>query len=311
MIFTSKVPNNVKPKTDLVTYLSDRFTYFSRDEWAEKIHDGAIAVDGIAGNANVDVKSGNIVTYDAGEFEEPEADLNYSIIYEDEWFLGINKPGNLLVHRAGKSFRNNLIYQLRSVHIPPFPDAHPTHRLDRDTSGVVIVAKTSESCSEMGAQFAGQEIEKEYVAIVKGIPDRTITEVNLPIGKSTDSIISYKFQVTPDGKEAITRISACEPVGHSHALLTLQPLTGRTHQIRVHCSAIGHPIVGDKLYGMDESSYIQWRDNPSLHNESLEFPRHALHCKSVGFIHPYTKKKCVITAPIPNDMIALMKTQST
>jgi RluA family pseudouridine synthase len=307
MIFNSTVPFNIKPGTDVVSYLSKRFTYYSFETWFEKICEGKISVDGNIANEKDLATPGAIITYDAGEFKEPEANLNYKIIYEDEWFLGIDKPGNLLVHRAGKSFRNNLIYQLRSVHLPPFPEAHSTHRLDRDTSGVMLIAKNIEACTAIGNQFAKRAMNKEYIAIVNGVPEVQCREIMIPIGKAVDSTITYKYQADPDGKDAVTLIEECKPIGKKYALLRMRPLTGRTHQIRVHCAAIGHPIVGDKLYSMEESVYRQWRQNPQEFTGVLDFYRHALHCKSIGFMHPYTNSYCTIEASLHKDMKMLIR----
>ena len=306
MIFTSTVPTNVKAAKEIVAYLSDRFTYFSRVQWMEKIVAGKVAIEGVIANCADIATPGAQVTYDAGEFEEPPANLNYRIIYEDEWLLGVDKPGNLLVHRAGRSFKSNLIYQLRAVYAPSFPNAHSTHRLDRDTSGVVLIAKNSDACTVIGNQFASGAMDKEYLAVVKGKPCLQGKEISMPIGKDQDSAISYKYKADPEGKSALTLVEECNSVGNDHALLRLRPLTGRTHQLRIHCLMIGHPIVGDKLYTMDETSYMQWRDDPEKFPGTMDFYRHALHCKSIGFVHPYTKNYCKIEADLPDDMRTLI-----
>jgi RluA family pseudouridine synthase len=188
---------------------------------------------------------------------------------------------------------------------PPFCTAHSTHRLDRDTSGVVLVAKNSEACAEIGVQFAAGQVKKEYVAIVHGQIDSTISEIRLPIGKATDSTISYKFWTNPEGKDAVTRIVGSEQIGNAYSLVYLQPITGRTHQIRVHLAATGYTIVGDKLYGMSEDAYKRWRENPSTSQITFQFYRHALHCRSLVFNHPFLKTVCRIEAAIPDDMINL------
>jgi len=307
MKFNSKVPTNIAPGTRLIDYLVQRFTYHSRDEWVEKIKRGKVMLDERYPQLKEKISPGMMIIYDPGDFEEPPANLDYSIIYEDEWLLGINKPSNLLVHRAGKSFRNNLIYQLRHVHQPPFSTAHTVHRLDRDTSGVILVAKTAKARAEIGKQFLESQIDKEYVAIVHGIPDISIhREICLPIGKSKTSEIAYKFGVDPEeGKEAITLLKECVALGSCHSMLIVKPLTGRTHQIRIHLAAIGHKIVGDKLYGMSEEDYIKWRERPEERIDELQFPRHALHCRMMSFFHPYIKKIVSLKAELPEDMLGL------
>jgi RluA family pseudouridine synthase len=307
MIFTSKVPGNILRAAPLSEYLASRFTYHSKEDWERKILEGRLRVNGEVAGSDSTISAGSTIDYNAEEFEEPPANLDYAIIYEDQWFLGVNKPGNLLVHRAGSSFRNNLIYQIRYVNKPSFPEAHTAHRLDRDTSGVVIVAKESQARAAIGKAFSESAVRKEYAAIVHGIPPETLVKIDMPIGKSVSSSISYKFDVNSEGKPAVTLIKKVMPIGSSCSLLTLQPLTGRTHQIRIHLSYSGYPIVGDKLYGMEESKYLQWRDNPCDTDTGLLFYRHALHCKEIEFLHPFLQKKIKIGADIPEDMKLLIE----
>jgi RluA family pseudouridine synthase len=306
MKFSSKVPDNVRQGTNIIDYLSTRFTYHTSQEWEINVKDGKVLFEDSCIDCHFIVKPGITLIYDPGEFEEPAANLDYQIIYEDKWFIGVNKPGNLLVHRAGKSFRNNLTYQLRYNTTPPFPDAHPTHRIDRDTSGVVLVAKSVEVRTVMSNSFADHKVSKQYCAIVHGIPDVSKKVIDAPIAKAHGSLISYKFQVDQSGKTAVTEILDISPVGNNFSLLTLKPLTGRTHQIRIHCAFIGHPIVGDKLYGLSEAEYIRWRDNPSESEISMLFYRHALHCAVMEFSHPFDNRLVRIEAPVPNDMQDLM-----
>lgn len=305
MIFSSRVPPSVPKGTMLVDYLAGRFTYTTREGWHACIAAGKITRNGSLARAFESVAAGDVVSYDAGEFEEPAADLAYRIIYEDQWVLGIDKPGNLLVHRAGKSFRHNLIYQLRYVHTPPYAASHTVHRLDRDTSGVVLIAKNTAARAVFGREFAAGKVRKRYLAVVRGAPD--VQEIGFSIGKSAHSGISYKHGVDPDGKTAITRIIASQRVGSAHALLTVQPLTGRTHQIRIHLAAIGALIVGDRLYGLPEADYLKWRDDPAHFPQAFPFRRHALHCASLAFTHPYTDKECLIEADMPQDMRDLIE----
>jgi RluA family pseudouridine synthase len=306
MIFSSVVPQGVRKGAALVDYLAGRFTYHSAEEWRGRIAAGSVAHNGRTAQAHDTVAAGDAIAYDAGEFDEPPADLSYRIRYEDEWLLGIDKPGNLLVHRAGRSFRNNLIYQLRSVHVPPYPAAHAVHRLDRDTSGVVLVAKDAATRTMLGRAFAEGRVAKVYGALVAGTAEAG-REIDLPIGKKEGSAISYKYAVTDSGKPSKTVIISSQPVGTRHSLVMVRLLTGRTHQIRVHLAAIGAPVVGDKLYGLSEADYLAWRDNPAAMKQNLAFHRHALHCCSLTFEHPHTKKECCVSVELPEDMKELIE----
>ena len=287
MIFSSIVPPSCPAGTAVADYLAARFTYLDRNAWIAHLRAGKITRNGVPCGESSSVAPGDPIAYDAREFEEPEADLSYRIVYEDDWLLGIDKPGNLLVHRAGRSFRNNLIYHLRSVHSPAYPLAHPAHRLDRSTSGVLLVAKEGETRALLGRAWSGGNVVKIYTAVVRGRVERG--DIDLPIAKRAEPGNTVSFVVDKDGKPSLTRILGCEPVGPDHSLVTAQPLTGRTHQIRIHLATAGAPIVGDRLYGR------------------VDFTRHALHCRSLQFTHPHTGKQCLIQAGLPRDLRDLIR----
>ncbi|MCX7726381.1 MAG: RluA family pseudouridine synthase [Chitinispirillaceae bacterium] len=304
MKFSSKVPSYKGKKVPLVDYIAKRFTYFSREIWLEKIKNNQITIEGRIAKADDFVEAGQIIVYDAGEIQEPEADLNYSVIYEDEYLLAVNKSGNLLVHRAGMAFRNNLMYLLRYIHTPPYPEARSIHRLDRNTSGIILIAKSAEIQREMSIQFKTKKIKKRYIAFVHNVP--TFSEnytISAPISKDIASTEGTKFCVVPEkGKEAITLVSKWRSIGRLFSEFYLEPITGRTHQLRVHCAAIGHPIVGDKVYGSTESFYYK----ATLLNKSEKiFSRHALHCYELIFFHPWYKKEITLTVPLPQEMVLL------
>jgi RluA family pseudouridine synthase len=308
MIVSSVVPGN-RGAVSLLEYLTKRFTYLSAEDWAKRIADGRIIHNGIVSkNAFVFLTHGDSIAYDCPEYAEPPADLNYHILYEDEWILGVAKTGNLLVHKSGKSIRSNLVYQLRYCHKPsPYPCIDAVNRLDRETSGVVLFAKDKTTLRKLHEYLFEKKICKEYIAIVKGIPGKSAWTIRLPIGKDAGSLIRYKFTVIGEsGKNAETRIELMQTLKCGHSLLRVWPITGRTHQIRVHLTACGLPIVGDKLYGMSETDFLSWRNDPSQFAKQEQFPRQALHCTSLSFQHPATKKEIVIEAPMPRDMTDLL-----
>jgi RluA family pseudouridine synthase len=178
------------------------------------------------------------------------------------------------------------------------------HRLDRDTSGVILVVKETAARASFGQLLLDGKLYKSYLAVVEGAPQEQ--EIDLPIGEIPVEGIRHKFGIDPKGKTARTRIVACRRVGERHSLATVEPITGRTHQIRVHLAAIGAPIVGDKLYSFTETEYLAWLDNPSQTVRQLPIDRHALHCASLSFVHPYTQKECRIEAELPRDMQELI-----
>jgi RluA family pseudouridine synthase len=293
MMLTSRVPQD-RAGYSISGYIAQRFTYHTPDEWRLFIREKKILINGQPCTEDQIVKNNDSITYVPDDFTEPPADLNFTIVYEDDWMLGINKPGNLLVHRAGKSFTTNLMYQLRYGRGRTFTGAGAVNRLDRETSGVVLVAKENRILTKLQDHFKHRTIEKEYVAVVHGWFDPTITSIEKPIGPDTASANRSRHRVDePAGKPAITRVCSVRPLGDAYSVVVLQPLTGRTHQIRVHCAYLGHPIAGDWLYG-------------DIERGKDVIARQALHCLKVTFEHPFTKRTIVIEAPVPEDIRKLI-----
>jgi RluA family pseudouridine synthase len=294
--------------TRLVDFLFARFTYLSKEQWSDRIEDNRILVNDRPATPDTDLKNGDVVTYEVGDIPEPEADLSYSIVYEDDWIVGVNKPGNLLVHKAGFSITRNLVFLLRhSSNNPAYAGINSVNRLDRETSGIVLFSKHGDCLRRLHKDFASGKIEKLYFALVHGAPSEKTVQVELPIGPDLESQVKYKFRVdATHGKRAVTRMERIS-AGPNHSLLVVRPLTGRTHQIRVHLAAIGCAVVGDKLYGMSEEKYLAWRSDPARFAPLCECARQALHCGEISFAHPQTGVRTTIRAPLPEDMRLLME----
>lgn len=305
MIVSSTVPVQYK-NMPLADYLAARFTYLSREEWEGRIADGRITVNGQPAAPQMIVRQGDEVGYDMPDPPPLPVNFDYRIVYEDAWLLGIDKPGNLNVHAAGKYVTANLMYHLRHVHAPPYPHAHLANRLDKDTSGVMIVAKEKKTLKVMNQLFAGYGVEKAYAALVHGVPAPRSGVIERPVGRvpALRGVYRYGTEGAENPKEAVTHYEVTETFGDDYALLTLRPQTGRTHQLRVHLAHIGHPIVGDRLYTMSDEDYLA-----TYEKTAVAFPlinRQALHCTLNRFRHPYTGELCAITAPLPQDMRALL-----
>ena len=238
------------------------------------------------------LKNGDILTID---FEYPEiqenivsnSDINLEILYEDEWLLILNKPPFLPVHPTMRHFNNTLSNGVKAYYelIGLNKKIRPVNRLDKNTSGIVIFAKCEYIQEELTRQMKNKSFTKEYIALVNGnlLVDNEIKIIDSPIKRKTDSIIERI--VSPDGDNAITKYKVIKNYdGFSE--VSIQLLTGRTHQIRVHFQSIGHPVLGDSLYG-EESNLIN---------------RQALHAKKVEFTHPITKKQIKIEAKLPDDI---------
>jgi 23S rRNA pseudouridine1911/1915/1917 synthase len=306
MMLSSRVPPGLDG-LPVAEFLAKRFTYLNAAQWQDRIREGRILVNGVLADPATILRKNDEVTYQVEKFVEPKADLTYCIVFEDEWIMCVNKPGNLLVHKAGRSVTSNLVYLLRHVSgNPAYRFVHSVSRLDRETSGLVLFSKDPECLRLMHRDFAAHNLTKEYYAVVSHPPEEQSFTVDLPIGQDSGSSIHYKFRVDPiNGKPAHTDFTVLDTCG-DFALIKAVPVTGRTHQIRIHCLASGCPVVGDKLYGMSEQEYLKWREAPDHYDGKLLFHRQALHCSRLTFIHPMLKTPLTISAAIPKDMADLM-----
>ena len=305
MIVSSKVTAVFHQKR-LLDYLAGRFTYQSREIWRSRIEAGDVTCNGRSAQPLQMVRQGDLVACDLPEPPLPDINLDYRVIYEDAWLLGVNKPGNLRSHGNGRFIHANLIYQLRQEHTPPYPEASLINRLDKDTSGVVLLARDTDTLRMVQAQFANRTVEKKYVAIVKGIPSQTVQEIDLPIGQVPSAKGVYRFGITEDGKAAQTTLELIRPFPPDYALVRLTPKTGRTHQLRVHLAALGHPILGDQLYSMTDAEFLAWCQDKAHRNMPL--PRQALHCEQTTIWHPHEKRPLTITASLPTDIRTFLHT---
>lgn len=250
----------------------------------------AIKVNGQPAGWLAIVKPGDTVTIEwPGECRIIPAPLPLSIVYEDEALLVINKPAGLLVHPTSgppePTLANAVVHYLGAGH-PRSCGFHPLHRLDRNTSGLILLAKNPHIQHLLSVGDAKQ-ITREYLALVSGIVQPPTGVIDAPIGRHPASIIER--MVRSDGQPAVT---AYETVQHfrRHCLLKLRLETGRTHQIRVHLAHIGHPILGDDLYG----------------GSTEHINRQALHAARLRFTHPLTGENIDLAVPPPADMASLL-----
>ncbi len=213
-----------------------------------------------------------------------------NIIYEDKYLLIINKEAGISVHPAGGkrsgTLVNRLLYNVSGLSgIGGAIRPGIVHRLDKDTSGLMIVAKTDATHIKLSEMLKSHYIKRKYIALVKGIIKENKGTINLPIKRKPGET---KMKISIQGREAITHFKVLERIGN-FTLIAVQLETGRTHQIRVHFSHIGHPIIGDKLYGNKE--------------KEIELSRHFLHSYEISFVHPIIGKEIKAFAMLPNELI--------
>lgn len=277
----------------LVAMLPD----YSRNRLQNWIRTGNVLVNGQQVGVRDKVWGGESVTVfpevdPLSQPAEPE-DIPLDIVFEDPAIIVINKPAGLVVHPGNGNHKGTLLNALlhHSAGAADLPRAGIVHRLDKDTSGLMVVAKTLKAHTDLVRQMHGRTVKREYLALVQGEIDGAGT-VDVPLAR--DPIHRTKRTVHPMGKPAITHYTVEERFP-SATLLRCSLETGRTHQIRVHMKHIGHPLVGDKTY----SNVRRGR--------GMAFPRQALHATRLGLNHPYTGEHMEWSVPMPDDMERLVE----
>lgn len=230
-------------------------------------------------------------------------DIALDVVHEDEHLLVVDKPAGLVVHPAAGNLDGTLVNALlhhcsgRLSGIGGVARPGIVHRIDKDTSGLLVVAKTDRAHEGLSVQFASHSIDRRYLAIVAGLPPKTGT-VDAPLARSPHD--RKKMAIQPHGKRAVTHFELLEPLRRA-ALVECRLETGRTHQIRVHMASLGHPLLGDPVYG---------RSRPE-HREllaRLDFHRQALHAKRLAFVHPVFDTLLAFESGMPQDMQSLFTT---
>ena len=223
------------------------------------------------------------------------------VVFEDDDVLVVDKPGGVVCHSAQRPEFGSLADWLRDHGVST---PRMINRLDRETSGLIVVAKNENAAKILGKAVLRREIEKQYVAICWGEFKQDRGVIDQPIAVSTSSVVYTKRAVDAAvGKPSVTEYSI-EKRLRGFGVVRLTPRTGRAHQLRVHLAWLGHPIVGDKVYGPDETLYLQFIRN-GVTTEMLDkllLPRHALHAERVAFLHPRTRERAIFIAPLPADM---------
>ncbi len=234
---------------------------------------------------------------------EPEA-VEFGILHEDNSLIVIDKPPGVVVHPSPGHNTGTLVHGLlehcRDLSgIGGVLRPGIVHRLDKDTSGLMVVAKNDQAHSFLSGQFKAGKVKKQYVALVHGIPGGDEQEINLPISRHPKKRKEMAVALS-GGKRALTRWKKIEEFQSGFSLLSVSIKTGRTHQIRVHLSHIGHPVVGDPVYGYGRR---WWKKHP-LHKKGIltSIDRQMLHAKRLGFVHPDEKRYLEFESPLPDDM---------
>ena len=284
----------------------------SRSRLKKLIETGQVSLEGATINdPSLRVKGGQSFVVDVpvpvADRPEPQA-MALDIKYEDEHLLVLDKPAGLVVHPAPGNPDHTLVNALLAhcgeslAGIGGVKRPGIVHRIDKDTSGLMIVAKTELAQQKLSADFAAHDLTRSYLAVVRGVPTPRDGTVATRIGRSR--VNRKKMAVLHDGgKEAVTHYHVVRVLGLRASLVECRLATGRTHQIRVHLTHLGHPLIGDQTYGNSRTT--------NLPEAARHFPRQALHANLIGFEHPARGNYMEFTSPLPADLAALIKALET
>ena len=268
---------------------------YSRNRLAQWVRSSRVTLDGRAVPPRHKVWGGEIInivpTPDPATLAHQAEDIPLDIVFEDAALLVVNKPAGLVVHPGSGNWHGTLLNALLK-HAPglaAIPRAGIVHRLDKDTSGLLVVAKTLAAQADLVRQLQSRSVAREYLAVVHGRLGRD-GKIEAPIGRHP--VKRTRMAVVTRGRHAVTHYQVIERYPHA-TLLRCRLETGRTHQIRVHLSTLGHPLVGDRTYGK--------------RNPALVFPRQALHAERLALLHPQSRRALSWHAALPADMQQLIR----
>ncbi len=291
--------NRLNSRLDV--FLTDSLPDFSRSYLKKLIEDSLVTVNGQRTKPNYKLKLGDAIEMTAPDpipLDVKPEPIDLDIVYEDEWILVIDKPAGMVVHPAPGNYTGTLVNAVLNhcsdlSGIGGVERPGIVHRLDKDTSGIIVVAKNDEALQSLAKQFKDRIVKKQYFALAKGVLRNRSGVIDASIGRHKVNRKKMAVDIG-SGREAVTRYEIIEQFD-SFAFLKLFPKTGRTHQIRVHLSYIGNPILGDKLY-----------NGTSSHPLLKSLTRQALHAYKLELKHPHSGDSIQFESPLPEDIASLM-----
>lgn len=304
-------------------FITSKLESISRSRVQSAADAGNILVNGSAVKSSYKVKPLDsisiVMAYPPRDVEIIPQDIPINIVYEDDDLVVVNKEAGMVVHPGHGNYSgtlvNALMYHLRDVPLFKSGDVRPglVHRIDKNTSGILVIAKTEFAMNHLARQFFERTTKRRYVALVWGDMEEDEGTVDAHIGRSPrDRMKMHVFPEGNDGKHAITHWKVIERLGYV-TLVECRLETGRTHQIRVHMEYIRHPIFNDDRYGGDSivkgTTFTKYKQ--FIQNCFSICPRHALHAKSLGFIHPTTGQEMFFESDIPDDMVQVIERWKT
>jgi 23S rRNA pseudouridine1911/1915/1917 synthase len=271
----------------LLSHLASLYPHSSPQAWQQKLDNGEVTLNGIAATGTETVARGQTLIWNRPPWIEPDTPQHFEVLFDDPHLLAVNKPGGLPTLPGG-GFMQNTLLRLVQKHTP---NANPVHRLGRATTGIVLFAKTPQAASHLGARWNTPGIQKIYRALAQNIAPHDAYEILTPIGLVPHPLLGSVWAASPNGKpsRSIARVIA-RNAGVTTFEVSLH--SGRPHQIRIHLASIGHPLVGDPLYGLAGQPL---ENLPGLPGDGGYF----LHAQFLKFHHPITGEPIHLEAPLP------------
>ncbi len=295
-------------------FLMDRLPNVTRTKIQAGIHEGFVRVNEKAIKPNYKVHPNDVIVV---ALPEPPRDTDVkpeniplNIVFEDDQLLVINKPAGMVVHPAYQNWSgtvvNALLHHFQQLPHMPGNEGRPglVHRIDKDTSGLLVIAKTEVAMTALARQFFDHSIERTYQALVWGVPDPPAGTIKVPVGRSLkDRRVTVAFPNGDFGRHAVTHYKLLNDLRYV-SLVECKLETGRTHQIRAHMKHLGHPLFNDEMYGGSDvvKGTVFTKYKQFVENCFKIIPRQALHAKTLGFVHPATKEWMQFDSELPQDM---------
>jgi 23S rRNA pseudouridine1911/1915/1917 synthase len=272
----------------LLSHLAKLYSHSTVQAWQQKLDNGEVTLNGVAATGSEALSSGDTLVWNRTPWIEPDAPLHFDVLLEDDHLLAVNKPGGLPTLPGG-GFMENTLLRLVQRHTP---SANPVHRLGRATSGIVLFAKTAQVAATLGANWNTARVQKIYRALAQGVALHDAYEIVTSIGLVPHPLIGSVWAASPGGKPSK---SLAKVIARTASTTTFEVRlhSGRPHQIRIHLASIGHPLVGDPLYGVTGQPLEHL---PGLPGDGGYF----LHAQFLEFQHPITGEQINLEAPLPS-----------
>jgi 23S rRNA pseudouridine1911/1915/1917 synthase len=275
----------------VLSYLTRRYEHSTQADWQTRLEHGEVLLNGVAAAGPERLHAGQELLWNRSPWSEPDAPLHFSVLHEDESLLAVIKPSGLPTLPGGGFLNNTLLHLVRQQ----VPEARPLHRLGRGTSGLVLFARTHLAAAKLAKSWRDHEVTKTYLALASGVAAQQHYDISVPIGPVPHSRLGTVYAASAEGKMALSLATVVQQRPTS-ALFSVNILTGRPHQIRIHLAAIGHPLLGDPLYA---PGGLPHANLPGLPGDGGYW----LHAEQLAFAHPLSGQQMQLYAPPPEALL--------